>query len=85
MKKFSINASIKTDNHFTVFKKVLEFENEEKAIEYAKETAKEMYYLNPLFDIVEIKLVRRVGEDEAFKIFNKQMEENIRYSAKEVI
>lgn len=84
MKKFIVFAGIKTDNFKLQSLKGLEFEGEEKALEYAKEYAEDLYNLNPVLDVVELMLLSGVDEETALIEFQRQMNENIKFYVEEV-
>lgn len=80
--KYKIFASIKgTEIEFT---DTLDFKNDEEALQYASECAYELYYLNPIKDILEIEKEQNVNEDLANMLFILQMLSKVSYSIKEV-
>lgn len=61
------------------------FKSKENALKHARQTAEELYYLNPKRDILDImKDENDIDEDTAKIIFQFEMIQNIKYQAEEI-
>jgi len=82
LKTFEIYVSFKDENFS--YTDVLEFKDEKSALDYARESAYEYYYLSPRRDVMDIIKEDNVSDDIAFLTFEDEMKEVVNYSVKEV-
>lgn len=85
MRKFNFYAGVKKHQYNLESLIGLEFETIEEAREVSIDFAKDLYYLDPERDVMEIMEQDKVTEEEAHRIFLQEMYESVIFHFEEIV